>query len=318
LKETLARLLESTAENLVLVEANAGAEQDVSTGAVIATPEGAPHLDHGQHREFREQENGDLPGGVEPRMDTPARHLLRRGPECGGYGCNDDRGRSEARSDERRCTIRHQVVPFPCRDRDKTRLRSDVMRTAIGGMVLLLAACSGSEGSEPTGSGGEATGGAAVTAGKASAGTAGEPVDSGGSGGSPVVPVGDGGSGGDVSPTEGCDLAHRTGTYVQSFTERAGGNCGPLPDQVGVIEDALALPVGCTLDKPDKASADQCDLTRAFTCPLDGAPGTVSTVAFTSESDGGATLAGLFTLRIYDGDGALVCLGTYDLVATRQ
>jgi hypothetical protein len=127
-------------------------------------------------------------------------------------------------------------------------------------------------------------------------------------------------SGADKDAAEDCAGTHRNGTYLQSFRERSGGTCGAVSDQVIAFDsrNSGTLGDGCAFDADDTVSADQCKLTRSYTCPLDGAPGTVSIVAITTEHDGGAKVTGTFTSRIHDGDGALVCASTYDVSYVRQ
>ncbi len=121
--------------------------------------------------------------------------------------------------------------------------------------------------------------------------------------------------GGDES--EPCDLAHRRGTYVQSFDERSGGTCGAISDQIVEITTGGGVPPGCGYDADDKVSKDQCDLTRRYTCPLDGAPGTVSIVAITTEHDGGDRFTGIFTSTVRNEDGSIACVSSYDITYTR-
>lgn len=114
-----------------------------------------------------------------------------------------------------------------------------------------------------------------------------------------------------------CDLAHRKGTYIQHFAERSGGSCGAVSDQIVEITTGGGVAPGCRYDADDKPSLDQCDLTRRYTCPLDGAPGTVSIVAITTEHDGGAKFDGIFTSTIRDAAGAIQCVSSYDVTYTR-
>lgn len=120
---------------------------------------------------------------------------------------------------------------------------------------------------------------------------------------------------------EPCDIAHRDGTYVQSFDERPGGTCGPLSDQVVAIDaDAMSsstgVPLDCALDAPDELSADQCSVTRAYSCNFDGT--TVSFVGISKERDGGARLEGTVTGTVFSPDGSLSCRSTYDVLWVRQ
>ena len=122
-------------------------------------------------------------------------------------------------------------------------------------------------------------------------------------------------SGSDDKPS--CDLAHRIGTYVAHFTERANGNCGPLTDQVVKIDNAAALPPGCTKDLADDASADRCRWDRNYTCVAkDGS--SVKIQATTTEHDSGKTLTGVETTTLFDADGNVLCTSAYDVVFDRQ
>lgn len=120
---------------------------------------------------------------------------------------------------------------------------------------------------------------------------------------------------------EACDVAHRDGTYLQTFEERAGGTCGALADQVVVVDaDAMSsntgVPLDCALDSPDELSADQCSITKVYTCAFDTQ--TISFVGITTERDGGKRLTGTVTATAFDLDGALVCRSTYDVAFVRQ
>jgi hypothetical protein len=117
---------------------------------------------------------------------------------------------------------------------------------------------------------------------------------------------------------ESCSLAHRKGTYVVHYDERANGSCGAISDQIAEITTGGGVPPGCGYDADDKPSADECDLTRKYTCPLDGVPGTVSIVAITTERDGGDRFDGIATTTIRDSDGVIQCVSTYDVTYTRR
>lgn len=115
----------------------------------------------------------------------------------------------------------------------------------------------------------------------------------------------------------GCELAHRSGTYLVHYTEHSNGDCGALPDEVARVDDALALAPGCTLDAADDVSADACQLSRSFTCAgKDGSRLVVQST--TRERDGGATLTGVFSTQLLDSSGGYVCSSAYDLRYTRQ
>ena len=115
---------------------------------------------------------------------------------------------------------------------------------------------------------------------------------------------------------EPCSLAHRMGAYVQHFAERANGNCGEISDQIVELTTGGGVPPGCGYDADDKPSADECTLTRRYTCPLENG-GTVGIVAITTEHDGGETFDGVFTSTVRDQAGALACVSSYDVTYSR-
>lgn len=115
-----------------------------------------------------------------------------------------------------------------------------------------------------------------------------------------------------------CDLAHRTGTYVQHLVERAGGSCGIVADTVVRTDNPGGLPPGCTKDAADSASTDRCRYDRSYTCTVADPAGTISVVGTTTEHNGGATLTGVLSMTIKDNTGAFVCASAYDATFTRQ
>jgi hypothetical protein len=115
-----------------------------------------------------------------------------------------------------------------------------------------------------------------------------------------------------------CDLAHRIGTYLEHTVERAGGTCGILPDQVVRTDNPGGLPPGCTKDAADSASRDRCEYDRSYTCITTSPDAATSVVGTTTEHNGGATLTGVLSLTIRDGNGAFVCASAYDVTFTRQ
>lgn len=133
-----------------------------------------------------------------------------------------------------------------------------------------------------------------------------------------VCAVGCGGSDGESSFT--CSPAERSGTYLLTYTERSG-DCGPIPEQLGRLDDAEALPEECMLDAADRWSEDACKLERAYTCAEDGVePGASgSWVAVTTQADdSGGRITGTVTVRILGADGVQLCRSTYDITASRQ
>jgi hypothetical protein len=136
-----------------------------------------------------------------------------------------------------------------------------------------------------------------------------------------LLVAGCGGSGNDDSDEAlTCSRTDRAGTYLMQFSERAG-DCGPIPEQLGRIDDATALPAGCTLDAADRWSDADCTLERAYTCDEPGVgPGvTSSSIAITTQQDQGAeSLTGTLSIVVRDSDATQLCRSTYDVTGTRQ
>jgi hypothetical protein len=126
-------------------------------------------------------------------------------------------------------------------------------------------------------------------------------------------------SGAEDEPVE-CAQTDRSGTYLFQHSETSG-NCGAIPDQLGQLDASAAVAPACTLDAPDRWTEADCKLERAYTCAEEGiGPGWYSTgVGVTEQQDSaGDTIAGLFTLTVYDASGLVQCKSTYELTATRQ
>lgn len=130
------------------------------------------------------------------------------------------------------------------------------------------------------------------------------------------------GGGDDDDDSFTCNEAtDRSGTYLASYSERSGGTCGDIPDELGRLDGVNALPAQCTEDAPDVWSADGCRLDRSFTC-CEGYYCT-SIVAVTEQRDASAaTITGTLSLRIteFDPAGNPVdsCSSLYDMTAQRQ
>jgi len=124
----------------------------------------------------------------------------------------------------------------------------------------------------------------------------------------------------DTAGDEHCDPSNRNGIYAEHFVERSGGTCGPLPDvQVQLASDLPAL-TGCTFDAPDDVSADQCTVSRAFTCPAGNGvsdPYSVVSVTIDARRDG-SVFQETLQLVEYDDQGAVLCASTYDVTDTRR
>jgi hypothetical protein len=126
--------------------------------------------------------------------------------------------------------------------------------------------------------------------------------------------------GGDGDAATACERSDRSGTYLMQFSERSG-DCGPIPEQLGRLDDAEALLDGCALDAPDRWTEGDCKLERAYTCAEDGIEQGASSswVAVTTQADdSGSRIIGTVTVRISDAGGAQLCRGTYEFSASRQ
>lgn len=117
-----------------------------------------------------------------------------------------------------------------------------------------------------------------------------------------------------------CAQTDRQGTYLVQLTELSG-DCGPIPEQLGRLDDPTALPNTCSLDAPDRWSNGDCKLERSYSCeePGIGAGVTSQTIAVTDQADdSGSHITGTVTLRVLDVDGTQLCRSTYDFDAIRQ
>lgn len=114
------------------------------------------------------------------------------------------------------------------------------------------------------------------------------------------------------------DCAQRIGTYVTQFTQRTG-NCGAAPEQVVTMtEQPRSVTAPCA--GAISYSGDNCKMTFSALCPQDQiGPGfkmqEEGTVNFNREGTRGT---GVEQLILYDGNGALLCQGTYDLTWTKR
>jgi hypothetical protein len=128
------------------------------------------------------------------------------------------------------------------------------------------------------------------------------------------------GCGGSDDPDAGaveCEQSDRSGTYFIEY-ETVSGNCGDLPSALGRLDDANALPDGCSFDAMDRWSDGDCKLERAYTCPGESGGTIVATAVSTQQDDSGDNITGTATMTLRDADGATVCVGTYRFKATRQ
>ena len=117
-----------------------------------------------------------------------------------------------------------------------------------------------------------------------------------------------------------CSIAERSGTYLTTF-ETVSGDCGDIPQVLGRIDSAEALPDICAFDAADRWPDGECKLERAYSCLEEGiGPGVQShTVAVTTQDDdAGARISGTVTMRVTNAAGAQMCVGTYTISAVRQ
>ena len=138
-----------------------------------------------------------------------------------------------------------------------------------------------------------------------------------------LVGCSDGGTSGPPPPTN-CRKADRAGTYMMSWTEQAGGTCGPIPSELISLNGGT--PAGCTLHT-DVWSDGECKSQRTLTCvtrvsdPTQyGGYGTVTTdtVGVTRQmSQDGARIEGTLSMSIQTSAGRS-CRGTYAVSAVRQ
>lgn len=116
-----------------------------------------------------------------------------------------------------------------------------------------------------------------------------------------------------------CDwVEDRMGTYLSRSTE-TDGNCGPIPDALGRIDNSGPLPEGCVLDAEDRVTENGCKLERSFSCTQEADGLVFSYVAVTTQQDeAGAHITGKLTMIARDLDGATLCVSTYTMRADRQ
>ena len=110
----------------------------------------------------------------------------------------------------------------------------------------------------------------------------------------------------------------RRGTYVVTWHERSG-NCGPIPEQVDVVDQNTATgPVpGCVNSAPPPANADNCTVNLDVTCPVQD-KGTVTDRGEVNWSHDGSMGAGIIQVIVNDLVGAIVCSETYDVTYVRR
>jgi hypothetical protein len=118
-----------------------------------------------------------------------------------------------------------------------------------------------------------------------------------------------------------CDPAtERSGTYRATFTT-VDGTCGDQVSALIRLDPNAAPPSTCMRTFDDVWSDDMCRLERSLLCDAPGVCNGCSqeTVGITTQvTETGSVLSGLMTISLYDSDGTLLCVGTYQMRAERQ
>lgn len=127
-------------------------------------------------------------------------------------------------------------------------------------------------------------------------------------------------SDGDGAPTSCDPESDRVGSYVVSYAERRGGDCGSIEDNV-VRLGAGSAPAGgadCVLLAEPVLSEGNCKLEQTVECTLpDGSVGT-SHVVTTQMDEAGSLLRGVLDLTGTDASGGFICHSVYDVTYRRQ
>lgn len=122
--------------------------------------------------------------------------------------------------------------------------------------------------------------------------------------------------GGDNDESFTCSKNDRTGTYLLSMVER-NGDCGPVPDTVGRLDNADAQG-NCEILE-EVWEDNFCTLTRSIKC-IDEPTGYIveGTAITTQQDDNGDLLTGVNTSSVRDSSGNLLCVSSYDMTAEKQ
>jgi hypothetical protein len=120
-----------------------------------------------------------------------------------------------------------------------------------------------------------------------------------------------------------CDVAALDGAYLITYSERGGGTCGQLSDQVALFAsgEAVSDPGNseetCT-DDYIPPSTDACVDRGSTTCTdVDGYSFHIEG-QMTQKTDSGSRYEGLATFSVFDPDGRVECISTYNMKAVRQ
>ena len=119
-------------------------------------------------------------------------------------------------------------------------------------------------------------------------------------------------------PFTACAIGELHGTWRISYAEQPNGSCGPIPDEMAVIETTaqamaaqmMAVKGGCTF-QAETISPDKCRLDTSFTCPLKAPYQGTSRWAGYLKQTSTTTLEGPLTLDVAGSGGA--CRSTYEV-----
>lgn len=116
-------------------------------------------------------------------------------------------------------------------------------------------------------------------------------------------------------PAVMCNLGSLTGTWRTQY-ERLDGNCGPIPDEVTVVQAPQAGDAGsgaCTY-AAWLLSTDRCRVDADFTCPTNDGKGTQRWVGVYRQSSA-SKVGGTFSLQVVHSSIG-TCRGTYNATIT--
>jgi hypothetical protein len=113
-----------------------------------------------------------------------------------------------------------------------------------------------------------------------------------------------------------CNQSKWTGAYVVHLQEHAGGECGPIMDQVAIAGDPTATTgkAACTVATRN-ISSDQCRVDTELSCP--GDPFVVLRSSIHQGDEAADHLFGVITI-VAEFSSGFTCASTYDVTYSRQ
>jgi hypothetical protein len=102
------------------------------------------------------------------------------------------------------------------------------------------------------------------------------------------------------------------GSYRLDFVERSG-NCGPVPEKVIDANSATNMMMAGTCTGSSTISADKCTADYDTTCPVPGFAESVREQGTIHVAADGLMATATEQVTIMDGNGAVICWGTYDI-----